>query len=75
MSKRNCGKAYAANLHGSLWDIVIPNTGKLSPLLFKARFESRDAGDKWFASNEGSHLIRSIQESGRLSADDIMMTR
>jgi acyl-CoA synthetase (AMP-forming)/AMP-acid ligase II len=74
MSKRNYGKAYAANLHDSIWDIVIPNNGKVSPLLLKARFESRGAADKWLVSNEGARLIRSIQESGRLPVDDTIIT-
>ena len=74
MTKPNCGRAYAANLRDSIWDIVIPNRGKVSPLLLKARFESRDAADKWLASDEGTRLVGAIQESGRLPAGDTPMT-
>jgi hypothetical protein len=43
MTKRSYGRAYGANLCGSTWDIVIPNRGKVSLLLLKARFEFRHA--------------------------------
>ena len=74
MTKPNCGRAYAANLRDSTWDIVIPNRGKVSPLLLKTRFESRDAAEQWLASDEGAQFVGAIQESGRLPAGDTPIT-
>jgi hypothetical protein len=64
MSKpRIHGPPYVASLVGNTWQIVIPISGKLSPLVMsKQRFASKREAEEWLSSAAGQTVVSFAHE-------------
>ena len=62
--------AYPAELAEPFWQIVIPISGKLSPLVWKANFPTQELASVWLASEFGRRFVAATQTAGRLPPYD-----
>jgi hypothetical protein len=69
MKPREHGAAYAAHLGGSGWQIVIPISGRLSPLVLRSNFPSKTAALEWLTSDAGGAFVSQAQR--RRSLQDL----
>lgn len=60
---RNHRPPYAAQIAASSWQIVIPISGKLAPLVVKAHcFRSKNEAEQWLFGAAGQALVAYSQE-------------
>ena len=64
--------AYPADLNGRSWEIVIPVSGKLAPLVYFANFPSRESADRWLNSYPGRQFIIAAQNMRRLPEQQVL---
>ena len=53
--------AYIVDIDDDDWRVVIPIYGKLTPVLHKARFETRDEAETWLSGADGQSLVTDLQ--------------
>jgi hypothetical protein len=68
MKSQYQAKPYAANLRDSFWQIVIPVSGKLSPLVWNADFKTKLHAESWIDSEDGQAFVAETRASRRLPA-------
>lgn len=69
-NRRSHGPPYAASLVGDTWQIVIPVSGKLSPLVMsRQRFGSRREAEEWLANSAGRAVVLFAHEHQALPVD------
>jgi hypothetical protein len=66
MKVRTHRPAYTADLNGRSWEIVIPVSGRLAPLVYFANFPSRELANQWLNSGAGQQFVCAAQEARRL---------
>ncbi len=61
-------KPYAANLRATLWQIVIPIGGRLSPLVWNSNFATKKDAELWLDSDVGRDFVTETRSNRRLPA-------
>ena len=69
MKPRQHNPAYATQVLAKGWQIVIPISGKLAPIVWQEGFPSKQAADQWLSSKFGREFVAKVQSERRLSGD------
>lgn len=69
MKLRQHNPAYAMQVLAKGWQIVIPISGRLAPIVWQGGFSSKQAANQWLSSVVGRAFVAKVQSERRLPGD------